>query len=126
MLTELLLTQDEYPITKRWFQDDYFDLFTWQNAKDQITCFQLCYDRLGYERVISWDCERGFGHHRVDDGENSPHKNMTPVLIREGIFPYKDVMPQFIESSKQINQDIHQFVTQKLNEYRQQNPNKLL
>jgi hypothetical protein len=116
MLTEIRLRQDE-DSRKHWFQDEYFDLFTWQDATGEMTSFQLCYDRLGEERVISWDCERGFGHHRVDDGESSPHKNMSPVFVKNGVFPSDDVLPKFIHSSKQISQDISNFVVQKLNEY---------
>ncbi|RKZ81684.1 MAG: hypothetical protein DRR19_21820 [Candidatus Parabeggiatoa sp. nov. 1] len=121
MLKEYCLTQDDKN-RKRWFQDDYFDLFTWEDETGQMTSFQLCYDRLGNERVISWDCNRGFGHHRVDDGEASPHKNMTPVFIRNGFFSYHEVNPKFAQSSKQISQDISRFIMQKLDEYVQQNP----
>ena len=121
MLTELYLSQDkEVHTKKRWFQDDYFDLFTWEDESGQLTSFQLCYDRLGKERVISWDCHRGFGHHRIDDGESSPHKNMTPVFVKDGNFSYEEVMPKFVKSSQQINQQISHFVIQKVKEYIQQ------
>jgi len=33
MLTEFQLKQDEPSSIKRWFQDDYFDLFIWQNTR---------------------------------------------------------------------------------------------
>ncbi len=123
MLTEFQLKQDEPSSIKRWFQDDYFDLFIWQNNFGQIISFQLCYDRLGNERVISWDQERGFGHHRVDDGESSPYKNMTPIFIKEGVFlSYNEVVPKLIQSGRQISQDITSFILQKLNEYVQRYP----
>ncbi|MCK5524778.1 MAG: hypothetical protein KAI83_16760 [Thiomargarita sp.] len=123
MLTEFQLKQDEPSSIKRWFQDDYFDLFIWQNNIGQIISFQLCYDRLENERVISWDQERGFGHHRVDDGESSPYKNMTPIFIKEGVFlSYNEVVPKLIQSGRQISQDITSFILQKLNEYVQRYP----
>jgi len=124
MLAEISLKQQEDQMVKCWFQDDYFDLFTWQNETSQITSFQLCYDRLNNERVISWDNERGFGHHRVDDGESSPHKNMSPVFIKEEGFLYHEVMSRFLESSTQINQEIRSFVQEKLDEYAKNNPYK--
>ncbi len=119
MLTEFQLKQDDHSSITRWFQDDYFDLFTWQN-NCQIISFQLCYDRLGNEHVISWDKNKGFGHHRVDDGEASPHKNMTPIFVKDGAFlSHHEVIPKFIQSSQQISQDIASFIQKKLNEYAQ-------
>ncbi|RKZ42985.1 MAG: hypothetical protein DRQ49_00070 [Gammaproteobacteria bacterium] len=118
MLSEFHLKQDERFNIKRWFQDDYFDLFIWQNNPGQIISFQLCYDRSGNERVISWDHKRGFGHHRVDDGEASPHKNMTPIFVKDEAFSsYDEVLSKFTQSSKQISQDICSFIVQKLEEY---------
>jgi hypothetical protein len=120
MLVELQLKQDNNLNKKRWFQDDYFDLFTWQTPQGHITSFQLCYDRLGDERVVLWDKNKGFAHHRVDDGESSPHKNMTPVFIRDGSFSYDEVVPKFASSSQRINSELRDFIIQKLNEYLQQ------
>jgi len=117
MMVELKLKQDLNTNQKRWFQDDYFDLFIWQNNTGQFVSFQLCYDRLGNERVITWDKERGFAHHRVDDGEASPHKNMTPVLIKEGVFSHEEVIPRFIESSQEISAEVRDFILQQLYEY---------
>jgi hypothetical protein len=124
MLRELRLTQnDSSGICKRWFQDDYFDLFTWQELTGKVTSFQLCYDRLGRERVISWDGERGFGHHLVDDGESSPHKNMSPVFVVDGPFYSQEVIPKFVQASHQINETIRKFIMQKLIEYVEQQAN---
>ena len=118
MLRELRLTQrDPSGTRKRWFQDDFFDLFTWQEQNGEVTSFQLCYDRLGVERVFSWDQDRGFGHHRIDDGEASPHKNMTPVFIMDGPFSPTEVIPKFIKASEPISKTIKTFVMQKIFEY---------
>jgi hypothetical protein len=117
MLTELHSKQDEKDVIKRWFQDEYFDLFTWQDYNGTITGFQLCYERLGDERVLSWDWQRGFGHHRVDDGEASPHKNMSPIFVRNGGFSYQEVMPKFVKSSDKISQAISLFIIEKIKEY---------
>ncbi|OQW90593.1 MAG: hypothetical protein BWK79_19415 [Beggiatoa sp. IS2] len=119
MLTELNISQFGTPVNyrKRWFQDDYFDLFTWQNAQGDVVVFQLCYDRLGKERVIIWDAEQGFAHHCVDDGESSPNKNMTPVFVSVAKFSYDEVVTPFIRESQHIDETIHRFVTQKLIAY---------
>ena len=118
MLTELRLTQrDHWTHRKRWFQDDYFDLFVWQDKHNGIVGFQLCYDRLGRERVISWDEEQGFGHFQIDDGEDSPHKNMTPVFSNDAKFSYDDVIPPFARASQHIEEAISDFVLEKLIQY---------
>ena len=55
---------------KRWFQDDYFDLFVWQDRLGTILEFQLCYRRdTRDERVLDWRRGRGFQHLKPD----SPH-----------------------------------------------------
>lgn len=119
MLIELNITQMNSPAYcyKRWFQDDYFDLFTWQDEKGDVIIFQLCYDRLGTERVIIWDNKQGFAHHQVDDGETAPNKNMTPVFISRAKFSYDEVVTPFIHESQQMDATIRQFVVKKLAEY---------
>jgi len=117
MMKELYLTQQEPPNHKRWFQDNYFDLFIWQDEEGGIVNFQLCYDRLRKERVIQWDNKRGFGHHYVDDGESAPNKNMTPVFVGQEIFSYQEVIPYFKQRSQKLEPAITQFVLQKLIEY---------
>ena len=123
MLVEFNINQKEKNEKKHWFQDEYFDLFVWfDTTNGKITSFQLCYDRGKQERVISWDYEKGFSHHNIDDGETSPHKNMTPVFIQYGRFAHHEVMPKFLQSSSQIDTTISYFIIQKLNEYINKNP----
>ena len=40
MLKEIHGVADDPPARRRWFHDDYFDLFVWQ-AEGQVTLFQL-------------------------------------------------------------------------------------
>ncbi|MDM8567807.1 hypothetical protein QUF74_19435 [Candidatus Halobeggiatoa sp. HSG11] len=123
MLIEFNISQNEKNKKKYWFQDEYFDLFVWFGIdSNKILNFQLCYDRLKIEKVISWDFEKGFAHYHVDDGEYSPHKNMSPVFIQEGKFEYDEAIPKFIESSSQIDKKISKFIIEKLDEYIQENP----
>ena len=123
MLVELNINQNEKNKKKCWFQDEYFDLFIWFDINNgEMINFQLCYDRLKRERVMSWDDEKGFNHYHVDDGEGSPHKNMSPVFIQNGRFAYSEAMPKFVKSSRQIDKKISRFIIEKLDEYIQKNP----
>jgi len=119
MLQEIFLTQTQSSEGyKRWFQDDYFDLFIWQDFySSDIVSFQLCYDRACRERVIGWHQDYGFEHFRVDDGEQTPYKNMTPVFVNENMFPYREVLQNFIDRSEYLDEYIRIFIIEKLQEW---------
>src|SRR2546426_10356718 len=59
MLKEILGVADDPPARRRWFHDDYFDLFVWQ-AGGEVTLIQVCYGADATERALGWDKERGF------------------------------------------------------------------
>jgi hypothetical protein len=121
MLQEIILhRQDEPERRKRWFQDNYFDLFTWQNLDNEIVAFQLCYDRKGTERVISWDYRQGFEHSCIDDGEAAPHRNMTPVFTSCTMLPAEsDVSTLFAQASAKIDKAISRFVLLQLHTFQE-------
>ena len=54
MLKEILGVADDPPAKRRWFHDEYFDLFVWQ-AEGEVTLFQLCYGGDASERALVWD-----------------------------------------------------------------------
>ena len=45
---------------RRWFSDDYFDLIVWLGNGHEIIGFQLCYDKFGIERALSWKKGEGY------------------------------------------------------------------
>jgi hypothetical protein len=93
------------------------DLIVWYE-KDAIIGFQLCYDKRGAEKALTWKKKGGYAHNRVEDGEGRPGKyKSTPILVTDGIFQAKSVADNFKEQSTGINSDIVKFVTKKLNEY---------
>ena len=96
MLLEIANVAQHDPASRRrWFRDDYFDIFTWQNAQGAIVAFQICYDLPNKERVLSWRAASGYTHDRVDAGESSPEKNRTPIMIPDGALPLNDVLAEF-------------------------------
>ncbi len=119
MLREIAaVMQDRADLRRRWFQDDYFDLFVWVAADGGIAAFQLAYDRSGKERVLGWDRDTGYLHRQVDGGEESPFQKMTPLLTRAGRFPRLAVMAQFDARSDGLQEDIRRFVRDKAARYR--------
>ena len=60
MLHEIVGLTDEPPAKRRWFHDEYFDLFVWQTLSGELTRFQLCYGIHSSERALVWQRQGGF------------------------------------------------------------------
>jgi hypothetical protein len=65
MMREILGVAPDASARRRWFHDDYFDLFVWQVASGEVTSFQLCYGIDSSERALVWQQQRGFFHDGV-------------------------------------------------------------
>ncbi|MGB5079986.1 MAG: hypothetical protein WBO23_04495 [Burkholderiales bacterium] len=62
VLREILdVAQDDPSSQRRWFHDDYFDLFVLQ-AAGELAAFQLCYGIDSNERALVWSRDGGFFH----------------------------------------------------------------
>ena len=67
MLQEIFdVLQDDPSSVRRWFHDDYFDLYVRQKG-EEMAAFELCYGIHAYERALVWTRGGGFYH----DGEPS-------------------------------------------------------
>ncbi|MEO5376197.1 MAG: hypothetical protein H7832_00200 [Magnetococcus sp. DMHC-6] len=90
-------------LQRRWFQDDYFDLFVWITEKNALHAWQLCYDRQGLEGMLTWHQKRNhLTHERLDDGEASPLHNRTPIAIPDGLPPMTMVYLQFQQRASHL------------------------
>jgi hypothetical protein len=101
MLKEIHGVADDPPARRRWFHDDYFDLFVWQ-AGGRLTLFQLCYGVDSRERALVWDSKRGFFH----DG---------PPASRDDIARFDDAataLPEDLQAD--IREKIHEFAGRNL------------
>jgi len=63
--------QDKPGLERRWYQDEFFDLYTWHAPDGALVSFQLCHDVSGRERALSWHREYEFSH-------NKPRRPRTP------------------------------------------------
>lgn len=95
MLKEILGVADDPPAKRRWFHDEYFDLFVWQ-AGNEVTLFQLCYGPDASERALVWDKARGFFH----DGPTSG-----------------DVVPRFEDAAATLPADLSAAIREKVHEF---------
>ena len=74
MLREIEGVADEPSMRRRWFHDDYFDLFVWQTEKGEVALFQLCYGKETDERALVWHREAGLFHDGRDPAEGARSK----------------------------------------------------
>ncbi len=107
---------------RRWFSDDYFDLIVWYDGTRRnhwgINGFQLCYDRSGYERALTWQRGRGFSHEKVDTGESGRlGLKSTPILVADGLFDASAIAERFREASRGIDPGIVALVLDRLAMY---------
>jgi hypothetical protein len=106
--------QDGTGRERHWFQDDYFDLFAWTDAAGEVVAFQLCYDRLNNERVLAWSATAGFSHRRIDDGEELPTQNLSPIMVADGWFATSHVCAEFAARSAAIDRRLREFIGMKI------------
>lgn len=110
--------QDDDGTLKRWFtDDDYFDLFVWI-INNEIIRFQLCYDKIDFQRVLTWDKSKGFSHEGIDDGEVAGKYKRSPILVMDGLFDVNTVPEKFKKESVNIDPEISNFVYNKIKEYK--------
>ncbi len=111
--------QDNSRRRRRWFQDDYFDLYVWQDDTGIPVAFQLCYDRHDVEGAISWSGDRGYANARVDDGRMAAGVPSTPLLISAPPPPYFQVYQRFLDAvSDWPEPELRSFVSNHLQQYR--------
>jgi hypothetical protein len=96
MLKEIHGVADDPPAQRRWFHDEYFDLFVWQ-AEGQVTLFQLCYGVDSSDRALVWDRKRGFFH----DGPPAPD----------------EVVARFDDAATALPEDIRSEIREKIHEF---------
>ncbi|HEC13125.1 MAG TPA: hypothetical protein ENI80_07725 [Acidiferrobacteraceae bacterium] len=118
MLTEIPSTSNHTgDIRRRWFNDATVDLFLWQGKTDEILGFQFCYNKYNQERMISWFADSGYQHCHVDNGEVSPKRNMSPILLANTT-PYNhNLVYRFCASAINIDSKITDSVAQHLHHF---------
>lgn len=69
MLREILdVLQDDPSAVRRWFHDDYFDLYVREKGKE-LVAFELCYGIHAYEKALVWTRGGSFFHDGDASGE---------------------------------------------------------
>ena len=118
MLREILAVRQDNPeLRRRWFQDDFFELYTWQARDGTLAGFQLCYDVRGRERAVTWHRAHGFSHNRIDYGSSRGRMKGTPLLAGDGRFPHRFVRSRFIRHAATLDATMRSFILDKMREF---------
>ena len=102
MLREIEGITDEPRTRRRWFHDDYFDLFVWQTDTGDITLFQLCYGVAPDERALVWHRAGGFFHDGAEPGD-------TPAA--------GEVVERFETAAQSLPRKVRHAVADRIREY---------
>ncbi len=112
------IRQDSDRGHRRWFQDDYFDLYLWQDKHGSPIAFHLCYARNAAEGAITWRAGEGYTHASVDAGEHAAFVSMSPVLRPASAPPYFRIYRRLLDATAGWDPVLRGFMLQRLREYR--------
>jgi hypothetical protein len=102
MLREIEGIGAEPRTLRRWFHDEYFDLFVWQTDVGEVTLFQLCYGIDASERALIWHRVGGFFHDGAGPGK-------PPGADK--------IVARFEVAAQSLPQNINLAVTERIREY---------
>lgn len=104
------MTRRDGGYRRRWFTDEDMDLYLWLDDDGELARVQLCYDRRGNQRVLSWAREHGYRHDRIDDGEGVAGKARTPILVLDGHCDIDAVLVRFRAAAGALDRDLFECV----------------
>lgn len=116
MMREILGVAPEAAARRRWFHDDYFDLFVWQVPSGEVKSFQLCYGIDSSERALVWQEERGFFHDGVR-GRSDPGEIIGSAPASDSPTTSDPVIARFNAAADGLPTDVRQAVATRIREY---------
>jgi hypothetical protein len=118
MLSEVTnLTQYDAGTHRRWFHDEFFDLYVWENFAGEVQGFQLCYAKADQQRALRWSQARGYNHEGVDSPEDKPGRAMSAIFIADGVFDPDHIAEKFEIESASLPPGVRDFVLEKIKGY---------
>jgi hypothetical protein len=113
MMHEILGVTDEPGVHRRWFHDDYFDLFVWQSGGGELVQFQLCYGIDSSEQALVWHKRVGFFLDGVEPGKSGKGGALGGKLIRKG----DPLVARFDAAAHTLPEDIRVAMIARLREF---------
>ena len=105
-------------LRRRWFTSATLDLIVWCDDVEVPVGFQLCCDKDGIERALTWRPEAGFSHMAVDSGEEQGgvRYKSTPILVTDGVVDVARIVALMQENSEYVPDEIVNSVHSKIGE----------
>ncbi|RME35535.1 MAG: hypothetical protein D6786_01695, partial [Gammaproteobacteria bacterium] len=94
----------EGALIRIWYNSPEMDLYLFVTESERVEAFQLCYDKPHRERVLSWQRRSGFRHAAVDDGEQLPFENRSPLIVGDGSWDAVRLRSLFREQAVELPQ----------------------
>lgn len=85
--------------TRKWFVDENTDLIVWYDSENNVSGFQLCYDKKSVQRCLTWQLK--------EDGKT--------LLSADGRYSKKRVIRLFDSISSELPPDLKKLVKEALN-----------
>jgi hypothetical protein len=85
--------------TRKWFVDENTDLIVWYDSGENISGFQLCYDKKSVQRCLTWQLR--------EDGKT--------LLSADGRYSKRRVIRLFDLISAELPPDLKELVREALN-----------
>ena len=120
-MREILGVTDEPRTLRRWFHDDYFDLFVWQTTSGEVTLFQLCYGIGSSERALVWHKYGGFFHDGVESAP-APDEVLGSGLNAGAALNADPIIARFQMAAQSLPEDVRGAIVDRLREYAQKKP----
>ncbi len=110
VLKEIRAVRQEPGRRRRWFEDGELDLIVWLDAQGGVEGFQLCRGT----QALTWRLGAGFASGRVDEGDESPLKNLTPIVVPNGEVPWDAFAEEFRRRSGVIETPLRELILARL------------
>ena len=109
--------QDDPSNRRRWFQDDYFDLFVLE-TDGELAAFELCYDIRSNERALAWSRGGSYFH----DGGTAPSGDFIGAQLGSGgLLEADPIIARFERGAAELPEALRQALIARLREYALQN-----
>ena len=121
MMREILGVAPDATARRRWFHDDYFDLFVWQVASGEVTSFQLCYGIDSSERALVWQQQQGFFHDGVH-GRSVSGDVIGATDARSSQSGHDPIVARFDAAAGALPGEVRAAVAARIREYVEKQP----
>lgn len=122
---EILGLADEADAHRRWFHDDYFDLFVWQTEGGEIVHFQLCYGIDSSEQALVWHKDGGFFLDGAETARSDRGQGQGARKVQAAAFDIDSVQSRFESAAGALPEDIRRALSARIHEFSDKQPSTL-